>query len=96
MGYEIFVLILPLLVLVTPVAFMRLKSRSDLASARGGPLISTDALDQLVLHFVIYAVLLLVPVGGRIAGPWGQPIALVILFLILVSLLFRFKKLGDD
>lgn len=96
MGNEIFVLILPLLVIIVPIAFMRLKSRPDLVSTRGGPLISTEALDQLILHFVIYTVLLLVPVGGRIAGPWGESIALVILFLILVSLLFRFKKLGDD
>ena len=96
MGNEIFVLILPLFLLVIPVAFMRLKRTSDLVSARQGPLISSEALDQLTLHFVIYFVLMLVPIGGKIAGVWGQPIALIILFIILVSLLFRFKKLGDE
>jgi len=39
---------------------------------------------------------MLVPIGGKIAGHWGQPVALVILFTIVVSLLFRFKKLGDE
>ncbi|MFP5491778.1 MAG: hypothetical protein ACLGG0_09760 [Bacteriovoracia bacterium] len=96
MGNEIFVLILPLFLLVIPAAFMRLKRTSDLVSARQGPLISSEALDQLTLHFVIYFVLMLVPIGGKIAGDWGQPIALIILFIILVSLLFRFKKLGDE
>jgi uncharacterized membrane protein YhaH (DUF805 family) len=96
MGNEIFVLILPLLLLVIPAAFMRLKRHSDLVSARQGPLISSEALDQLTLHFVIYFVLMLVPIGGKIAGDLGQPIALIILFIILVSLLFRFKKLGDE
>lgn len=96
MGNEIFVLILPLFLLVIPAAFMRLKRRSDLVSNRQGPLISSEALDQLTLQFVIYFVLMLVPIGGKIAGHWGQPVALVILFTIVVSLLFRFKKLGDE
>ncbi len=96
MGYEIIVLILPILLLVAPAALVRLKKTPDLATDRKGPLISTEALDQLMLHFVIYFVLLLVPVGGRLAGAWGQWLSLGILFVILVSLLVRFKKLGDD
>jgi hypothetical protein len=96
MGSEIIVLILPLVLFIIPAAFMRLKLSSDLVSSRQGPLISSEALDQLILHFVIYFVLMLVPIGGKIAGNWGQPIALMILFIIIVSLLFRFKKLGDE
>lgn len=96
MGNEILVLILPLVLLVIPAAFMRLKKESDIVSGRQGPLISSDALDQLTLHFVIYFVLLLVPIGGKIAGPWGGAVSLIILFTILISLLFRFKKLGDE
>ena len=96
MGNEALVLILPLLLLVVPAAFVRIKKTPDLASQRQGPLISAEALDQLTLHFIIYFVLLLVPIGGKLAGKWGQPVALGILFLILISLLVRFKKLGDD
>lgn len=96
MGNEALVLILPLLLLVVPAAFVRLKKESDLTSQRRGPLISAEALDQLLLLFVIYFVLLLVPIGGNLAGEWGQPVSLIILFIILVSLLVRFKKLGDE
>ncbi len=96
MGNEALVLILPLLLLVIPAAFVRLKKESDLTSQRRGPLISAEALDQLLLLFVIYFVLLLVPIGGNLAGEWGQPVSLVVLFIILVSLLVRFKKLGDE
>lgn len=96
MGNEALVLILPLLLLVMPAAFVRLKKESDLTTQRQGPLISAEALDQLLLLFVIYFVLLLVPIGGNLAGQWGQPVSLVILFIILVSLLVRFKKLGDE
>ncbi len=81
---------------MAPAAFIRLKKTSDLASERRGPIISHEALDQLTLLFVIYFVLLLIPIGGRLAGPWGRPVALLILFTILVSLLVRFKKLGDE
>lgn len=96
MGNEALVLILPLLLLVVPAAFVRLKKESDLTSERRGPLISAEALDQLLLLFVIYFILLLVPIGGNLAGQWGQPVSLIILFIILVSLLVRFKKLGDE
>ncbi len=96
MGNEALVLILPLLLLVVPAAFVRLKKSSDLTSQRQGPLVSAEALDQLLLLFVIYFVLLLVPIGGNLAGPWGQPVSLLILFTILISLLVRFKKLGDE
>jgi hypothetical protein len=96
MGTDIIVLILPLFILLLPAAFMRLKTRHDLVSKRGGPLISTEALDQLTLHFVIYFILMLLPIGGRIAGPWGRPLALGILFIIIISLMIRFKKLGND
>ncbi|MBY0516041.1 MAG: hypothetical protein K2P81_03985 [Bacteriovoracaceae bacterium] len=96
MGADIIVLILPMLVFLLPTAFIRIKSKSRLSTDHQGPITTTEALNQLTLHFIIYFVLLLVPVGGRLAGAWGQPIALGILFIIIVSLLVRFKKLGDE
>jgi cytochrome b561 len=96
MGTDALILILPLLLLAVPAAFVRLRKKSDLVTERQGPLATAEALDQLLLLFVIYFVLLLVPIGGKLAGPWGQPISLLILFTILVSLLVRFKKLGDE
>jgi len=96
MGTEIFVLILPVFILLIPCFFAKLKRYSDLSSRRSGPLLSTEALDQLILLFVIYFILLLVPVAGKIAGVVGQPISLLILFLIVVSLMIRFKKLGNE
>ncbi len=95
MGEEVLVLILPLVATLLPFAFVRLRERSGLASRRSGPLISSEALNQLTLNFIIYFMLLIVPVGGRVAGDWGRPVSLFILFLILISLLLRFKKLGD-
>ncbi len=96
MGTEITVLILPLVLILVPCLFMKLKRYSDLTTRRSGPLLSTEALDQLILLFVIYFILLLVPIAGKMAGAVGQPIALVILFIIVVSLMIRFKKLSND
>jgi len=96
MGTEIIVLILPIFLVLAPFLFTKIKKYSDLTTRRSGPLLSTEALDQLILLFVIYFILLLVPIAGRMAGAVGQPVALLILFLIVVSLMIRFKKLGND
>ena len=96
MGTEITVLILPLCLLLLPALFTKLKKHSDLTTRRAGPLLSTEALDQLTLLFVIYFILLLVPLAGRMAGFLSESISLLILFLIVVSLMIRFKKLGND
>lgn len=96
MGTEIAVLILPFSLLLLPTLFTKLKKYSDLTTRRGGPLLSTEALDQLTLLFVIYFILLLVPIAGKMAGILGEPISLFILFLIVVSLMIRFKKLGNE
>jgi cytochrome b561 len=85
-----------MIIVLLPALFTRIRTNTSLSSKSAGPLLSTEALDQLALHFVIYFILLIVPIGGSISGKAGPPIALGSLFLIIVSLMIRFKKLGND
>jgi hypothetical protein len=96
MRTEIIVLVTPLLLLLFPTIFINITSRTPLFSKRVGPILSADAIEQLSLLFVIYIILMLVPIGGKIAGKWGQPIAMLLFFVIVTSLAIRFKKLGND
>lgn len=95
MGDGTIFLILPAVLFLLPFAPWR-PHLAPLFSERRGPMVSSEALKQLTLLFLMYFVLFLVPVAGRLIGQWGHGAALATLFIILVSLLVRFKKLGDD
>ena len=63
---------------------------------RLGPYVSGEALEQITLLFLLYIILFLVPVAGSLVGGWGHLAALGTLFVVFLSLVMRFKKIGDD
>jgi hypothetical protein len=95
MGGEIFVLTLPGVLLLAVFIPWRLTPTSQLFSKQRGPILSTDALHQLTTLILLYFVLFMVPIAGRLMGEWGQLAALGTLFVVFLSLLIRFKKLSD-
>jgi cytochrome b561 len=96
MGTDVLVLILPAFILVCPLLWVRLKKESSLSTKRAGPLLSSEALEQLTLHLVIYFIMFLMPIAGKMTGELGQSLSLLLMFLIIISLMVRFKKLGND
>lgn len=96
MGSDVFVLVLPGFFFLC--FFMPFGSSPDrsLFTQRAGPYISGEALGQLTLLFLLYIILFLVPIAGRLVGGWGHLAALGTLFVVFMSLVFRFKKIGDE
>lgn len=96
MGSDIFVLMLPgvlFAIFFLPIGTTKSKR---IYSHRAGPYVSSEALDQITLLFVLYIVLFLVPLAGRLVGGYGHVAALGTLFVVCISLVMRFKQLGDD
>ena len=96
MGSEIVVLMLPGAILLAFFLPLGIKKTKVIFSERKGPYVSTEALDQITLLFLLYIVLFLVPVAGRLVGGWGHVASLGTLFAVCVSLVMKFKEIGDD
>lgn len=96
MGSDIFVFLLPAALFLAFFLPLGLRKPREIFSRRVGPYVSSEALDQITLLFLLYIVLFLVPVAGRLVGGWGHLAALGTLFLVCTSLVIRFKKIGDD
>lgn len=96
MDADALVILFPAVLFLSPFVPLGGPGHTALFSRHRGPLVSGEALKQLTILFLIYFVLFLVPVAGRLVGEWGHGAALMTLFLVLVSLLVRFKKIGDE
>lgn len=93
---DIFVLMLPGVLFLAFFLPLGTRRSKNIYSRRAGPYVSGEALDQITLLFLLYVVLFLVPVAGRLVGGWGHIASLGTLFLVCISLVMRFKKLGDE
>lgn len=96
MGSDILVLLLPGALFLAFFLPLGVRKSKPIFSRRAGPYVSGEALDQITLLFLLYIVLFLLPVAGRLVGGWGHAASLGTLFVVCVSLVMRFKKIGDD
>ncbi len=93
---ETLVLLLPVVLFLACFIPFRDRGPAPLFSRRSGPMVSRDDLHQLITLFLMYFVLFMVPVAGRLVGQGGHTVAMATLFVVFISFLFRFKKLSDE
>ena len=96
MGSDILLLVLPGALFLCFFMPFGITPNRSLFSQRSGPYVSGEALGQLTLLFLLYIILFLVPIAGKIVGGYGHVAALGTLFVVFMSLFFRFKKIGDE
>ena len=96
MGSDIIVLMIPGLLFLCFFLPIAPNPSRKIFSRRLGPIISGEDLEQMTLLFLLYIVLFLVPLAGRLVGGMGHVAAIGTLFVVFLSLVLRFKKIGDE